>query len=355
MQIRHTVDPRILFGTDYPYYSSVSQTVLENARRNVEALTDRYRLGPESVVLEIAANDGYLLAELVRQGVPALGIDPAPGPAAAARERGVEMLEEFFSAEVARKLAGEGRRFDVVIANNVLAHVAELHDFLDGVRIALKPDGAAVFEVPYVLDLVDRLEFDTIYHQHLCYFSLTALEKLLGSHGLMLQDVERLPIHGGSLRVHAGGAAGRSQAVETMLAQENARGVGDPGCYAHLEEGVAMVRRELRELLDSLRSQGKRIAAFGAAAKGATLLSVCGIGAETLEYVADSNVHKHGLYMGGSPLLIRPAETLTADLPDYVLLLAWNHSPEILAQQAGYLEAGGKFIVPVPKPEVIEA
>lgn len=355
VQIQQTVAPEILFGQDYPYFSSVSQTVLHNAHCNVESLIRRYDLDASSSVLEIAANDGYLLTHFVARGIPALGVDPAPGPAAQARGRGVEMIEDFFSAKLAVSLADAGCRFDVVIANNVLAHVAGLHDFLDGVRTVLDTDGAAVFEIPYVLDLIDRLEFDTIYHQHLCYFSLTALEAVLAAHGLMLHDVEQLPIHGGSLRVHARVAGERSTAVEAMLAAEKSRQVHDTDCYSPLREGVANVRRELCALLGSLKSQGKRIAAFGAAAKGATLLSVCGIGAETLEFVADSNAHKHGLYMGGSPLLIRPAEALIEDRPDYVLLLAWNHAPEILAQQAAYLEAGGKFIVPVPHPVVIDA
>jgi SAM-dependent methyltransferase len=356
VQIGEIVAPERLFS-DYVYFSSFSETMLRHAEAMAAELTARERLGPDSLVVELASNDGYLLQYFKARGVPVLGIEPAQNIAAVAeREKGIPTLARFFSREVGAELAAEGRRADVVIGNNVLAHVPDLNSFVGGVAALLKPTGVAVFEAPYLKEMLDRVEFDTIYHEHQCYFSATALAALFERHGLELVDVERQPIHGGSLRVFAAptGRRARSAALVGLLDEERGWGVDRAEAYAAFADRVAGLKAALVGLLDDLRGRGKRVAAYGASAKGVTLLSYCGVGAERLEFVVDRSTYKQGHRYPAGGLPILAPEALLERRPDYALLLTWNFAEEILRQQAAYRQAGGRFVVPVPAPKVVE-
>ena len=354
LQIDETVPPEVLFR-DYLYFSSFSDTMLRHSERLAGRLVAERGLGPNSLVAEAASNDGYLLQYYARQGVPVLGIEPARNVAAVARERGVETLSEFFGSEVALRLREQGRRADVFHANNVLAHVANLNDFVRGIRLLLKPTGVAVLETPYVKEMIDRREFDTIYHEHLCYYSLTALSHLFRWHGLEVVDVERLPIHGGSLRVFAGveGQARPSESVRALLSEEAGWGVDCREGYDGFAREVGQLKGALTGLLRDLKGRGKRLAAYGAAAKGSTLLNYMGIGRDLLDFVVDRSTYKQGRYMPGVHLPIDAPGRLLEAMPDYVLLLTWNFADEILEQQAEYRRRGGKFILPVPEVKIV--
>lgn len=355
VQITVTVPPEQLFS-DYVYFSSYSETMLRHARTLSETLIERRRLNSDSLVIEAASNDGYLLQNYVRAGVPVLGIEPAENVCQVARERGVPSVCEFFGRQFAVQLRNEGQLADVFHAHNVLAHVSNLNGFVAGIRLVLKPDGVAVIEVPYIKSMLDGCEFDTIYHEHLCYFSLSALNRLFRRQGLLIEEVELQPIHGGSLRLFAVLDEPRrqsSESVHKLLAAEQQWGVDNLDVYREFAARVAQLKESLVTLLGNLKWQGNRLAAYGAAAKGSTLLNYLGIGTETLDYVVDRSPHKQGKWLPGVRLPIHGPEKLLQERPDYVLLLAWNFADEIMEQQAECHRRGARFIVPIPILKVI--
>ena len=355
VQILETVPPQELFG-EYLYFSSFSQTMLDHARSLTAELTASRHLGGDSLVIEAASNDGYLLQFYRKEGVPVLGVEPARNIAEVARrDRGIPTLAEFFGADLGRRLRDEGRRADVFHGHNVLAHVADLNGFVEGIRLVLRDDGVAVVEAPYIKDLIDKCEFDTIYHEHLCYFSLTALDRLFQRHGLVIHDVRRVAIHGGSLRLYASPAESncvRSEATTALLAEEAAWGVDRPDFYLAFVDRVKGLRETLCCLLTGIKKGGKRVAGYGASAKGSTLLNYFGVGRETLDFVVDRSTVKQGKYTPGTHLAIHEPARLLEEMPDYLLLLTWNFADEIVAQQAEYRHRGGRFIIPIPTPKV---
>lgn len=355
VQLKEIVPPEDLFS-NYLYFSSVSPAIVSHAEALANAVLASEQLGRSSLVVEIASNDGYLLQFFKRAGVPVLGIEPAQNIAQfAEREKGIPTLARFFGSDLAGELATQGRLADVILGNNVLAHVPDLSGFAAGVATLLKPAGAAVFEFPYLKDLLDDAEFDTIYHEHQCYFSLKAVQTVFKKHGLEVSDVQHEDIHGGSLRVWFSRRGSRpvSRAVTDLLAAEQAWGVETEAPYTTLAASVQKLRSKLIELLDSIKAGGQRVAAYGAAAKGVTLTSYCGIGRQYLDYVVDRSPHKQGLRFPVDGLPIFAPEKLIEDKPDYTLLLTWNFADEILAQQAEYRALGGRFIVPVPEPKIV--
>lgn len=354
VQILETVSPEVLFCGDYPYFSSVSKGLLAHFRQSALDIIESRSLNADSFVVEAASNDGYMLQNFVESGIPVQGIDPAHGPAKAAQEKGIPTLNTFFTQELAKKLRDEHPDgADVFLANNVLAHVPDLNGFVEGIRTLLKPRGVAVIEAPYLVDLVDHCEFDTIYHQHLCYFSVTALDKLFRSHGLFLNDIKQTELHGGSLRLFVEPYESVSDSVKQLLENEAKRKVDRLDYYQDFASQVNNIKVNLITLLNDLKGQGKRIAGYGAAAKGNTMMSYVGINKEHLDFIADKNEYKHGRHMGGNHVPIVPPGRLLEEMPDYVLILAWNFAPEIMNDQAEYQDRGGRFVVPIPEPKIV--
>jgi SAM-dependent methyltransferase len=353
LQVTETVPAEILYRRDYPYFSSASPAMLRHSAEHVEALVSRYQLGPLSFVVEVASNDGYLLRNFVERGIHCLGIDPADGPVAQANSIGVPTIHDFFGSRCAEQLASEGKLADVAIANNVVAHVDDINDFVAGFARLLKPTGIAVFEFAYALDMIRHCEFDTIYHEHLFYHTLHGLTPLFKRHGLHLNDVERLPIHGGSLRLTVSRKPGRSERLDALFAHEAELGVDKVSFYDDFADRVRALRDALAELLVAERTKGKRIACYGAAAKGATLVNYLGLGEGFFDFVVDANPYKQGKYLPGQHIPIRHPDQLVADQPDYVLLLVWNFAGEVMRQQPLYRERGGSFIIPVPEPRIM--
>jgi SAM-dependent methyltransferase len=347
-QIRETVSPRVLFGPDYPYYSSVSHALLRHFTDSAHDIIARRRLSPDDLVVEAASNDGYMLQSFHEAGIPVLGIDPADGPVDVARKKGIETIHDFFTASIARKLAGRGRRASVFLANNVLAHVEDVNDFVAGIAALLTEDGMAVIEVPYLIDLVDTGAFDTIYHQHLLYLSVTALVPLFARHDLHLNDVERTWVHGGSLRLFVTRAPGQSPRIVDLLADEATRGVGSPNFFLAFVERIAAMREETRAAISRLRREGATVVGYGAAAKATTLLHAFGLDRDDLDFIVDKSPWKQGLAMPVTRIPILPPAMLAERRPDAVVLLAWNFAEEIIAENRAYLEAGGRFVIPVP-------
>lgn len=354
MQLGHTVPPDALFS-DYLYFSSVSDALLSHARAASEKHVGDYGLGPKSFVVEIASNDGYMLRNFVRMGVPCLGVEPARNIAKVAAEHGIPTLSEFFSAEVSKQLLAEHGAADLILGNNVFAHVPDTNDFVKGLSILLAPFGHAVLEFPWAHSMVEHLEFDTIYHEHFFYFHARALVPLFARHGLEMVRIEKLPIHGGSLRIHVArkGVETPDDSVSALLAEEGKAGVGNAAYAEAFGQRVKRLKDELVGELERLKSSGKSVSAYGASAKGSTLLNYCGIGREFLDFVVDRSPHKQGKFTPGTHLPISPVSSLEEQMPDVTLLLTWNFAEEIAAQQRAYLSKGGEFLVPVPRPHYL--
>jgi SAM-dependent methyltransferase len=354
VQITHRVAPEDLFR-NYLYYSSFSNAFLEHAQGMAESLTQRFALNSSSLVMEIGSNDGYLLSFFQKKGVPVLGIEPARNIARAANEKGIPTMDIFFGPDSVDEILRQKGPADIIIGNNVLAHVPLINSFLHSVNRCLKPGGSAIFEFPYLPDLLENTEFDTIYHEHVFYFSLSAIKILAERAGLALYDVSKQDIHGGSVRVFLQKEKNHvvSNSLQHMLAEEQKYGITDSRLYRNFGRKVKKLKTELVQLLKQLKKEGGTIVAYGAAAKGTTLLNYAGINSNLIDFVVDRSTYKQGKYMPGVHLPICPPSHLLEAMPDYTLLLAWNFADEIQQQQAEYRQRGGRFIIPVPKPRVV--
>jgi len=352
VQVDYDVAPEELFARNYVYFSSYSDDWLTHAKEYCEMARRRFGLGAESLVVELASNDGYLLKNFIDMGVPVLGIDPSDTVAAAAEAIGVPTMVEFFGESLAKDLAGDGRQADLIIGNNVLAHVPALNDFVAGIALLLKPKGSVTIEFPHLLELIEHVEFDTIYHEHYSYISLYAIEQVFSRHGLRIYDAEQLPTHGGSLRIFAA-HSNRSDLEDSPLlrklrAQESAAGLADLGTYLRFAERVENCRRSLLGFLAEAKREGKTVAAYGAAAKGNTLLNFCGVTPADIPQVADRNPHKQSKFLPGTHIPVVSPEARLQARQDYVLILPWNLQDEIRQQLQGITRWGGRFVTPVP-------
>ena len=341
--------------SDYVYFSSYSDSWLDHARRYVDMAVKRFDLGRHSQVVEIASNDGYLLQYVAAKDIPALGIEPAANVAAVAKYKGVETLVEFFSLEFAKRLVEQGRRADLIIGNNVLAHVPPLNDFVAGLQHLLKPDGVITMEFPHLVRLIEQLQFDTIYHEHYSYYSLLAAERIFASHGLRIFDVETLPTHGGSLRVyacHANASHPQLPSVERIRQAEIDGGFDRRGVYVEFGRKVYALKRDLLDFFIAKKREGRTIAGYGAAAKGNTLLNFLGLRSDFIDFVVDRNPAKQGKYLPGSRIPVLAPEAVAQHRPDLLVILPWNLRDEIADQMASIREWGGQFVILIPKVTV---
>ena len=355
VQLEEYVAPEQIFS-QYAYFSSYSDSWLRHARQYVEMAVGRFALGPESQVIELASNDGYLLQYFVERGVPVLGIEPAANVAEAARQKGVPTEVRFFDVDCARNLAGAGRRADLLVGNNVLAQVPDLRSFVQGMKIVLAPKGVITLEFPHLLRLMRENQFDTIYHEHFSYFSMTAIDPFFRDEGLTIFDVEELPTHGGSLRIFARHSEDDSRPVSErvtrLLGVERDAGLERIETYSAFSEQVKETKRRLLEFLIRAKRDGSRIAGYGAPGKGNTLLNYCGIRTDFLDFTVDRNPFKHGKFTPGTRIPIFPPEKLREAKPDYVLILPWNLKDEIMEQESHIRDWGGRFVVPIPEVQV---
>jgi SAM-dependent methyltransferase len=356
VQLQEYVSPEQIF-TEYAYFSSYVDALLKNASDYADLMVEKFNLGPQSQVVEIASNDGYLLQYFAKKGIPVLGVEPAANVAKVAMEtKGIPTVVKFFGRQTARELAAEKGQADLLLGNNVLAHVPDINDFVAGMKILLKPDGVITMEFPPLISLMQENQFDTIYHEHFSYLSLITVEKIFASHGMAVFDVDELPIHGGSIRIYARHAEDDSKPVgdrvATFKAKEEAAGLTQLDTYFSFTEKVKATKRELLRCLIDIKNQGKSIAAYGVPGKSATLLNYCGIRTDFIDYTVDRNPYKQGKYAPGTHIPIYPPEKIKETRPDYLLILPWNLKDEIMAQTSYIREWGGKFIVPIPEVQI---
>lgn len=356
VQLQEFQSPAQIFS-DYAYFSSYSDSWLEHAKSYADQMTQRLGLGPSSHIVEIASNDGYLLQYFRNRGIPVLGIEPAANVAVEAEKKSIPTIVKFFGTTTAAELAATGKQADLLIGNNVLAHVPDLNDFVAGLSLMLKPTGVITMEFPHLLRLIEDSQFDTIYHEHFSYFSLATVEKVFAHHGLMLFDVEELPTHGGSLRIFASHMANRATVVASRVTdlkrREFGAGLGNIATYLGFGERVKEVKRTLLEFMIGAKREGMHLVGYGAAAKGNTLLNYCGIRTDFLDYVVDRSPHKQNRFLPGTRVPILSPEILKKTKPDYLLILPWNLKAEIVEQMAHIREWGGRFVVPIPRVEVL--
>ncbi len=352
VQLREFVAPESIFG-DYLYFASYSDTWLAHAKRYTDEMVRRFAIDGNSLVVEIASNDGYLLQYFVEKKVPVLGVEPAANVAAVAAQKGIPSLVKFFSSATARELVAAEKGADLLLGNNVLAHVPDINDFVDGMKILLKPQGFITMEFPHLMRLMEENQFDTIYHEHFSYFSFLTVEKIFAAHGLTLFDVEELPTHGGSLRIFARHTEDNSKPVGARVtelrAREESRGYARLETYARFAEQVKETKRKLLEFLIQAKRDGKKIAAYGAAAKGNTLLNYCAIRTDFLDYTVDRSPHKQGRFLPGTHIPVYSPDQIRKTRPDYLLILPWNLKDEIIQQNAYIRDWGGQFVVPIPE------
>lgn len=346
-----------IFSEEYAYFSSFSTSWLQHAKNYTDLMVKRFGFGPAHRVVEIASNDGYLLQYFKEKNIQVLGVEPSGGCAKVAIEKGIPSIIEFFGAKLARKLKQDGRQADLLLGNNVLAHVPDLNDFVAGLAIALKPEGVITMEFPHLLRLMMEGQFDTVYHEHFSYFSFEVVEKVFAKHGLTLFDVEELPTHGGSLRIYGRHGDNKKLAVTPKVAELKKReadyGLSDQPTYQRFNEQVTTIKNNLLEFLRDCRKKGKTVSGYGAPAKGNTLLNYCGVGRDLIAYTVDASPHKQGHFLPGSHLPIYAPDKIKETKPDYVLILPWNLKAEITQQMAHIAEWGGKFVVPIPELKVL--
>lgn len=356
VQLEEFTSPQSIFG-DYAYFSSYSESWLAHAKRYVEKVSERFALGPRHHVVEIASNDGYLLQYFVQRGVPVLGVEPAANVAAVAKKNGVPTVVKFLGVKTARELAKRKKRADLLIGNNVLAHVPNINDFVGGLKILLKPQGVITMEFPHLMRLMAENQFDTIYHEHFSYLSLLAVERVFERHGLALFDVEELLTHGGSLRIYARHSDDTSKPVEKRVFElrqrEDRAGFGNLQHYLSFAEQVSRTKRKLLSFLVEAKENGKSVVGYGAPAKGNTLLNYCGVRTDFLDYTVDLSPYKQGQLLPGVRIPIHPPDKIKETKPDYVLILPWNIREEVMQQMAFIGAWGGKFVVPIPEVKVL--
>jgi 2-polyprenyl-3-methyl-5-hydroxy-6-metoxy-1,4-benzoquinol methylase len=344
-----------IFG-DYSYFSSFSDSWLQHAKTYTESIIDRFGFGTDSQVIEIASNDGYLLQYFQKKSIPVLGVEPAQNVARVAQKAGIQTLEKFFSLQTAMELAREGKSADLLIGNNVLAHVPDVNDFVQGMKVILKPHGIITMEFPHLMRLMAENQFDTIYHEHFSYFSFSIVTKIFDQHGLRIFDVDELPTHGGSLRIYARHAEDASseisENVKTLLKREKAKGFGNLDFYLTFNQKVQSTKRAILDFMVRAKNEGKTIVGYGAPAKGNTLLNYCGIRTDFMEYTVDRSPHKQGYFLPGTHIPIHYPDKIRETRPDYVVILPWNLKDEVMHQMAYIRDWDGKFVTLIPEVRI---
>ena len=345
-----------IFDSEYAYFSSYSTSWLAHAKSYTEKMVDRFGISNNSLVVEIASNDGYLLQYFQEKQIPVLGIEPTECTAKVAREKGIESITEFFGADFAKKLVLENRKADLLLGNNVLAHVPDINDFVKGLKIALKKEGVITMEFPHLVKLIENNQFDTIYHEHFSYFSFTTVSRIFEAHGLVMFDVDEIPTHGGSLRIYAGHKEDTSKSISDkvgeLLERENSIGISDLNYYKGFGEKVSRIKMDLLQFLAEQKKNNKKVAAYGAAAKGNTLLNYCGISNDVIRFVVDASPYKQGKFLPGSHIPILKEEIIREEKPEFILILPWNIKEEIINQLSYIREWGGQFVISIPELQI---